>query len=135
MHLLARHFDGWTTDLLGWVLVAANGTAIIEASWRDQGVDREQSFEIDFPDSRIQECQEILAQLKPVYNGCLEDVPIYELSVSDNDRVLTTRAYEGIHWPDAIKPEIDSFRRIWEPIDKEVEKHLAIPGRSTKRKK
>ncbi|ADG69510.1 hypothetical protein Plim_3698 [Planctopirus limnophila DSM 3776] len=135
MHLLARHFDGRTTHLLGWVLVAANGTAIIEASWRDQGVDREQSFEIDFPDARIRECQEVLALLKPVYNGCVDGFPIYELSVSDNDRVLTTRVYEGIQWPNAIKPEIDSFRRIWEPIDKEVEKHLAIPGRSTKRKK
>ncbi len=135
MHLLASHFDGWTTHLLRWNIVAAHGTAIIEASWYDQGTEREESFEIDFPDLRIRECQEVLALLKPVYNGCLEDVPIYELSVSDNDRVLTTRVYEGIHWPDEIKPDIDSFRRIWEPINKEVEKHLAIPGRFKNRKK
>lgn len=135
MHLSASHLDGWTTRHLCWNMVAANGTAIVEASWYDEGTERGESFEIDFPDARIRECQEVLAQLKPVYNGCVDDLPIYELSVSDNDRILTTRVYEGIHWPDAIKPEINSFRRIWEPIDKEVKKFLAIPGRFKKRRK
>ncbi len=134
MHLRAEYCDGFTEHLVNWVLEAAHGTAIIEASWRGQGCRMERAFELAFPNSRIRECADVLAELKPVYDGRVDDFPQYLLAVTDDHRMLTTKVRAGIRWPDEDKAAVDSFMRVWRPLYSEVEKLLAIPGRSKKRK-
>jgi len=133
MHLRAEFCDGFTEHLVKWVLEATNGTAIVEASWCSQGRRLERAFEMVFPDSRIRECADVLAKLKPVYDGCVDDFPKYLLTVTGDRRVLTTTLRAGIRWPDEDKAAVDSFMRVWRPLISDVEEFLAIPGRSWKR--
>jgi len=134
MQLSAGHYDGFSEYLLHWRLEASNGTAIVEASWRNSEGCIERTFEMDFPDSRISLCASVLEDLKPIYNGHVEDFPIHRLSVTDGRRVLTTQVNVGIDWPDEDRAAVESFMRVWRPLYSDVEKYLAIPGRSKKRK-
>ena len=137
MQLRAEHIDGFTEHHVWWVLVASHGTAIIEASWRDQARGRsrsEQVIEMHFPDSRIEECAAVLATLKPLYNGHVDDFPQYSLSLNDGENKLETKVLAGINWPAEDKAAVDAFMRVWRPLSSDVEKMLPIPRRSTKRK-
>ncbi len=134
MHLHAEHFDGFSEHLVTWVLEAAHGTAIIEASWRGKGGRTEQVFEMAFPDSRIQACADALAKLKPEYDGHVDDFPHHWLAVTVGDCELTTKVSAGINWPEEDKASIEAFMSVWRPLSRDVEKLLAIPGRYKKRK-
>lgn len=134
MYLRAEHFDGFSEHLVCWVLEASHGTAIVEASWRGHGDRTERVFEIDFPVSRIKECAEVLAELKPVYDGHVDDFPKYSLSVTEGDYKLSTKVLAGVKWPDEDKAAVDSFMRVWRPLYSDIEELLAIPGRSNKLK-
>lgn len=134
MQLNAEHIDGFSEHLLNWVLVASNGTAIIDASWLNARGRIERTFEMDFPDSRISLCASVLAGLKELYDGHVEDFPKHQLSVMDGCRVLTSRVHAGITWPEEDRTAVESFMRVWRPLYSDVEKILAIPGRSKKRK-
>jgi hypothetical protein len=134
MLLRAEHFDGFSEHLVAWVLEAADGAAIIEASWFSKGGRIEQIFEMDFSDMRIQACAEALAQLKPVYDGHVDDFPRHKLSVTYHQQTLSTKVRAGVSWTDEDKVSVDTFMRVWRPIYSDVEKLLAIPGRQKKRK-
>ena len=134
MHLIAEHFDGFTEHLVTWLLEAVNGSAIVEASWFVNGRRIERTFEMDFEDARILKCADALSKLKSNYNGRVDDFPTYCLSVKAEDRMLTTKVHAGINWSDDDRPAIDTFMSVWRPICSDVERTLAIPGRSKKRK-
>ena len=102
MHLTAEHFDGFTEHLVTWLLDAAGGSAIVEASWLENGRRIERAFEMEFEETRVEKCAEILSTLKPKYDGRVEDFPTYCLSVKANDRLLTTKVHAGINWPESI---------------------------------
>ncbi len=61
MHLTAEHFDGFTEHLVTWLLEAASGSAIVEASWFANGRRNERTFEMDFEDTRILRCADALS--------------------------------------------------------------------------
>lgn len=134
MHLTAEHFDGFTEHLVTWLLEAGGGSAIIEASWFSNGRRTERTFEMDFEDTRIKKCEDALSKLKPTYDGRVDDFPTYRLSVKTEDRLLTTKVLAGINWPEDDRLAIDTFMSVWRPIYSDVERLLAIPGRSKKRK-
>lgn len=134
MQLKAEHIDGFSEHLLNWVLVASHGTAIIDASWLDARRRIERTFQMEFPDSRIVFCASVLADLKGLYDGHVDDFPKHELSVTDGSRVLATKVHAGIGWPEEDRAAVESFMRVWRPLYSDVEKLLAIPGRSRKRK-
>jgi hypothetical protein len=136
MQLRAMHIDGFSEHLLCWELFASRGTAIVEASWQpgDRHSRIEHVFEIDFPDTRIQECAAVLAKLKPVYDGQTSDMPQYSLSVEVGDNRFSTTVRAAASWPDEDKSAVDSFMQFWRPLSREVETLLAIPGRNKRRK-
>lgn len=130
MHLRAEHCDGFTEHHLHWVLVASNGSAIVEASWLSRSERVNRAFEMAFPESRIERCAEALAKLRPEYDGHVDDFPTYKLSATDGDRTLSTKVRAGIHWPQEDKSAIEVFMGVWTPLYLEVEQQLAIPGHS-----
>ncbi len=135
MYLTAEHFDGFTEHLVTWLLEAAGGSAIVEASWFVNGRQIERTFEMNFEDTRIEKCVDALLQLKPTYDGRVDDFPTYRLSVkTEDDRMLATKVHAGINWPENDRLAIDTFMSVWRPIYSDVERLLAIPGRSKKRK-
>ena len=129
MKLIARHFDGFTEHLVTWELLAENGTAIVDASYRGPSGRVETVLEMPFPDSRIAEFATTLRGLKPKYDGHVDDFPHYWLTVVDDSTELKTEVLAGMNWPDADKPDIDSFMSVWEPLYRDVEHLLEIPGR------
>ena len=64
MHLNAIHIDGFSEHLVYWFLEASNGSAIVEASWLTRNGRDNRTFELAFPDSRIQQCADALAELR-----------------------------------------------------------------------
>jgi hypothetical protein len=137
MQLRAEHVDGFTEHHVWWILEASQGAAIIEASWRDLGGSRgrmEHVFEMEFPDSRIRECAVVLATLKPLYNGHVDDFPQYSLSVTDGENKMATKVLAGINWPIEDNAAVDSFMRLWRPLHSEVNNLLATAGLTGKRK-
>jgi len=131
MHLSAVHIDGFTEHLLTWVLVAENGSAVVKASWLSREGRVNRTFELTFPDSRIQRFAEVLAEMRPKYDGCVDDTSSYKLCVAVGERTLSTEVLTGIDWPKEDKPAIDAFMSVWIPLSLEVENLLAIPGRLT----
>ena len=134
MILTAEHFDGFTEHLVTWRLEASGGSAIIDASWLLHGRRVERTFEMDFKETRIETCADALSRLKPIYDGRVDDFPTYRLSVTTEDRVFETKFHVGINWPEEDKVALYIFMSIWRPIYSDVERLLAIPGRSKKRK-
>lgn len=138
MELRAEHFDGFTEHHVWWVLVASQNTAIIEASWHDRGGGRkrtERVFEMDFPNARIEACAAVLATLRPLYNGHVDDFPQFSLSVTNGDVKMATKVLAGINWPSEDKVALESFMRVWRPLSSDVEGLLAIRGRSDRKRK
>ena len=134
MQLRAEHLDGFTEHLVAWVLEAAGGSAILDASWYANGRRIERTLEMDFKVSRIDKCVDALSKLKPEYDGRVDDFPTYLLSVKIDDCILATKIHAGINWPEDDRRDIDTFMNVWRPIYSDVERVLAIPGRSKKRK-
>lgn len=134
MQLSAEHFDGFSEHLLNWCLEASNGTAVVEASWLTSEGRIKRTFEMQFPDSKISHCASVLQDLKQIYDGHVDDFPKHRMTVTDGRRVLTTQVYAGINWPDEDRVAVESFMRAWRPLYSDVEKLIAIPGRSKKRK-
>ena len=134
MHLTAEYFDGLTEHLVWWLLEAADGSAIVVASWFVNGREIERTFETTLEVTRIEQCADALSQLRPIYDGCVDDFPTYRLSVQTGDRTLATKVHAGLNWPEDDKLAIDTFMNVWRPIYLDVERLLAIPGRSKKRR-
>lgn len=129
MKLIARHFDGFTEHLVTWELLAENGTAVIDASYRGPTGRTENVIEMPFPDSRVAEFARTLRGLKPKYDGHVDDFPRYCLAVIDGADEFKTEVFAGIDWPVDDKPDVDCFMSIWRPLYRDVERLLDIPGR------
>ena len=129
MKLIARHIDGFTEHLVTWELLAENGTAVVDASYRGASGRVETLLEMPFADSRIAQFAAALRGLKPKYDGRVDDFPHYSLTVADDSCELTTEVRAGINWPDDDKRDVDAFMSVWKPLYRDVERLLEIPGR------
>ena len=129
MKLLAEHFDGFTEHGVSWTLEASSDIAAINASWFQPGGRVERSFVLDFPDTQIERIAIAIDDLKPEYNGHVDDFPTYSLCVIDGDNARKTTVHAGISWPADVQSDIDAFMSVWRPIYRDVERLLALPGR------
>ena len=129
MELHAVHFDGFTEHLVSWELWATGNTAIVDASWLASTGPTEKTFEMDFPDSRIEQVLQVLSGLKPVYDGHTDDSPTYSLCVKTEDREFKTVVRTGSYWTEDDERDVDAFMSVWHPIYREVENLLALPRR------
>ena len=129
MKLRATHIDGFTEQLLRWTLEAQSGAAIVEASWRGRNGHEEKIFEMVFPDSRIREISEALADLRSFYDGGVDDFPQFSMSteIGSINRHVIVRA--GVKWPPEDERFVDRFMQVWRPLSRDVESLIKIPGR------
>lgn len=125
MKLIAEHFDGYTTGMLRWTLTAEHGIATVAARWIERTARRRRAFRFPFTDARIAEVADLIRGLKPLYDGMVDDLPVYSLYVSTDSEQLQIRVYESFEWSDELAAEIERFYRAWKPIDAEVEHAIA----------
>ena len=129
MKLIAEHFDGFTALLMGWKAVIHDQTARVEARWFDPAAKSSACFKIDFPDIDLAEIALRLAELRPRYDGHVDDFPHHILTFEDGGDRIEVTVNAGIEWPVELQPDIDAFYAIWRPIAKRIESHDAIPKR------
>ena len=130
MKLVAEHFDGFTEFLLGWTATIIEQTADVDAKWLGRGGRCKTNFKISLPELDIADVAFQMAELKPRYDGRVDDFPHHILTFTDNSDEIRVSLHAGIEWPAALQDEVDTFYRLWKPIAEAVESHPSMPRRT-----
>lgn len=139
MLLRAEYRDGFTEHLLRWELIAQAGTVLVRAEWFAHGEPDDTAhseFRFSLDDQQIQRIFETLDPLEEKYDAGCDDVESSEFCV-ERDRTIRRQVHGGFQLRRRVcggfilggeLPGIDAFFSVWDPIQREVESRLQLPG-------